>query len=187
MISPNFTSLNIFSDNENIVLWAQNMSSEISWAFTWEISPEMLVDLNCRYVILGHCEVRKNLWENSELIIKKAKLALKNNIIPIICISDKSQLLDSTKNILDSEIIIAYEPLSAIWTWNIDSIENISKNIDFIKNKLQNKNSRIIYWWSVNSKNCLELSKITNLNWFLIWGASLKVDSLLEIVKKVKK
>jgi len=187
MISPNFMSLNIFSENKNISLWAQNMSSENSWAFTWEISAEMLKDLNCKYVILGHCEVRKNLWENSELVNKKANLAIKNNIIPIICISETSELLNSTKDLLDSELIIAYEPLSAIWTWKIDSIENISENIDFIKNKLNNKNSRIIYWWSVNSKNSLNLSKIKNLDWFLIWWASLEVDSLLKIVDSIKK
>jgi triosephosphate isomerase len=180
-------SLNLFSENKNISLSAQNMSSEVSWAFTWEISIEMLIDLNCKYIILWHSEVRKNLWENSELINKKAKLAIKNNIIPIICISKKEQLLEISDNILKSEIIIAYEPLSAIWTWKIDNLENISENIDFIKNKIINKKSRIIYWWSVNSENSEKLSKIKNLNWFLIWGACLEVDSLLEIVNKIKK
>jgi triosephosphate isomerase len=163
------------------------MSSENFWAFTWEISAEMLLDLNCKYVILWHSEVRKNLREDSELINKKAKLALENNITPIICISEKSQLLESIKYLQDKEIIIAYEPLSAIWTWKIDSLENISENINFIKNKLNNKKSRIIYWWSVNWSNSLELSKIENINWFLIWGACLEVDSLLEIVNLIKK
>lgn len=187
MISPNFTALNIFSENKNISLWSQNMSAEKSWAFTWEISLEMLVDLNCKYVILGHCEVRKNLWESNELINKKAHLAIKNWIIPIICISEEWQLEESIKYLKEENIIIAYEPLSAIWTWKIDSIENISENMYFIKNKLQNNNSRIIYWWSVKSDNCLELSKIKNLDWFLIWWAALEVDSLLEIIDEIKK
>ena len=187
MISPNFTGLNIFSENKNISLWAQNISSKNNWPYTWEVSIEMIKDLNCKYVILWHSEVRENLWEYSELINKKAELALKNNITPIICISEKEQLFDSIKNLENKEIIIAYEPLSSIWTWKIDSLENISENIDFIKNKLKNKNSRIIYWWSVNSENSLNLSKIKNLDWFLIWWASLEVDNLLDIVYSIKK
>ena len=185
MISPNFIGLNIFSKNENISLWAQNMSSKNSWAFTWEISGDMLVDLNCKYVILGHCEVRKNLWESNELINKKAKLAIKNWITPIICVSGKWQLEESIKDLEEKEIIIAYEPLSAIWTWKIDNLEDIEFFLGFIKNKLQNNNSRIIYWWSVKSNNCLELSKIKNLNWFLIWWAALEIDSLLEIINEM--
>ena len=194
MIAPNFTWLNIFSENKNISLWSQNMSCEDFWAYTWEISVWMLKDLNCKYVILGHSEVRKNLWEDFAILNKKAKLALKNNIIPIICISKKNQLLELKSEILESEIIIAYEPVSAIWTGKIDDLEDISENIYFIKSKLPHpnpllkgeENIRIIYWGSVNSSNCLELSKIKNLNWFLIWWASLEVDSLLEIVDFLK-
>ncbi|MDQ7009637.1 MAG: triose-phosphate isomerase family protein, partial [Candidatus Gracilibacteria bacterium] len=166
---------------------AQNVSSENNGAFTGEISVNMLSDLNCKYVILGHSEIRKNLLEDSKLINKKAELVIKNNIIPIICISEKEQILEINKNILESEIIIAYEPLSAIGTGKISSLENISENINFIKSKLNNKKSRIIYGGSVNSKNCLEFSKIDNLNGFLIGGASLEVDSLLEIVDFIKK
>jgi len=187
MISPNFTGLNIFSKNKNIVLWAQNMSDKISWAFTWEISSDMLIDLNCKYVILGHCEVRKHLWEDNELINKKAKLATINWIIPIICISEESQLEESIRDLEDEEIIIAYEPAFSIWTWKIDSLENIENFLNFIKSKFKNNNSRIIYWWSVKSNNCFELLKIKNLDWFLIWWAALEIDSLLEIVERIKK
>jgi triosephosphate isomerase len=187
MISPNFTGLDIFSKNQNINLWAQNMSDKNYWAYTWEISWNMLVDLNCKYVILGHCEVRKNLWEDNTIINKKAQLAIKNWIIPIICISDKLQLEKSIKNLEKEKVVIAYEPVSAIWTWKIDSLEKIEDFLSLIKNKLQNINSKIIYWWSVKSINCIELSKIKNLNWFLIWWASLEVDSLLEIINKIKK
>jgi len=187
MISPNFTGLNIFSKNKNISLWAQNMSAENPWAYTWEISGDMLVDLNCKYVILGHCEVRNNLWEDNVLINKKAKLATINWIIPIICISEELQLEESIKGLKNEEIIIAYEPSSAIWTWKIDNLENIENFLNFIKSKLKNSNSRIIYWWSVKSDNCLELLEVKNLDWFLIWWAALEVDSLLEIVDVIKK
>ena len=186
MISPNFTGLSIFSKNKNISLWAQNISSENFWAFTWEISAEMLKDLNCKYVILWHSEVRKNLWEDSELINKKAEIVLKNNIIPIICISDKKQFQQIEKNILKSEIIIAYEPLSAVSTGNTASTSEIQKFINFIKNNIDNKETRIIYWWSVNSKNSEKISQIKNLDWFLIWWACLQVDNLLEIVNTIK-
>ena len=186
MISPNFTGLSIFSKNKNISLWAQNISSENSWAFTWEISAEMLKDLNCKYVILWHSEVRKNLWEDSELINKKAKIVLEKNLIPIICISDKKQFQQIEKNILKSEIIIAYEPLSAVSTGNTASTSEIQNFINFIKNNIDNKETRIIYWWSVNSKNSEKISQIKNLDWFLIWWACLQVDDLLEIVNTIK-
>ena len=187
MISPNFTALNIFSGNKNISLSAQNMSSKRYWAFSWEISVEMLKDLNCEYVILWHSEVRKNLKEDSILINKKAKLAIENNITPIICISKIEQFLESTMGLLKSELIIAYEPLWAIWTGKSASISDILEAHNLIRWKIENKSTRIIYGWSITSENSLEISKIKNVDWFLIWWASLKVNNLIEIINSIKK
>jgi triosephosphate isomerase len=187
MISPNFTALNIFSENKNISLWSQNMSVEKEWAFTGEVSMEMLKDLNCKYVILWHSEVRKNLGEDSTLINKKAKIAIENNIIPIICISKIEQFSESTMDIINSELIIAYEPIWSIWTGKSASISDISEVHNLIRWKIENNNTRIIYGWSVTSKNSLEISNIKNVNWFLIWWSSLKIDSLLGIINTIKK
>src|SRR3989344_7056047 len=136
VICPPFTILPHLSKmikGAGIKLGSQNMHFEEKGAFTGEISPSMLKELNCEYVILGHSERRQHFKEDDELINKKVKSALKNNLKPILCIGEtlkqrknnqtfniiKNQLIKSLKNISKNNIlkvVIAYEPVWAIGT-----------------------------------------------------------------------
>ncbi len=91
VICPPFTALSevskVLKDTE-IHLGAQNMYSAPEGAFTGEISPIMLKDTGCRYVILGHSERRQYFKEDDILIHEKVKTALKYSLVPIVCVGE---------------------------------------------------------------------------------------------------
>jgi len=173
-------------------LGGQNCHWEQSGAFTGEISPKMLKDLDCKYVIVGHSERRNYFKETDETINKKLKIALKIGLIPIFCIGEKKgqraemivfeQLSKGLKGIAKKElkkIIIAYEPVWAIGTGNFCSPDKANKIREFIKSNFKNK---ILYGGSVNSKISNEYLKI-GFDGFLVGGASLNVKEFLKIIK----
>ena len=181
-----------------IDLWAQNMYFEESWAYTGEVSPNMLEDINCKYVILGHSERRQYFWEDNEMVNKKVLSALRHNIRPILCIGEtleqknkwiakevlKIQLLEWLYWVDDySQVDIAYEPVWAIWTGETATPEYVEEIHNFIREIIWENDSRIIYGWSVKPNNAKELFAIKNVNWFLIGSAVLDTEGLLGIVE----
>ena len=91
MIAPPFTALEIVKSeiqNTQIQLGAQDVFFEESGAYTGEISPGMLLDAGCAYVIIGHSERRQYFGETNEIINKKVSVALKNHLIPILCVGE---------------------------------------------------------------------------------------------------
>lgn len=203
MIAPVLVGLAVASEqlkDSCIDLWAQNMFYEDLWAYTWEISPNMLIDLSCKYVILGHSERRSYFWESNELVNKKVLSAIWHGIRPILCIWEtidqknkgiakevlKIQLLEWLYNVWDiSQVDIAYEPVRAIGTGETAAPEYIEEIHNFIRSIIWENNSRIIYGWSVKAENAKSLINIKNVNGFLIGSASLNPDSLLKIVEEV--
>jgi len=201
MIAPDISELSLASDmleKSCINLWSQNMYYKDSWAYTWEISPTMLNELKCSYVILGHSERRTYFNENDELINKKILSAVSNKIRPILCIwenlEQKERLL--TKEVLKMQIInwlwwvenfedidIAYEPVWSIWTWKIANTEYIEEIHNFIREIIWNNKSRIIYGWSVKPENSKKIIWLNNVNWFLVWTASLDPFDFLKIAE----
>lgn len=182
-----------------INLWAQNVYYEETWAYTWEISPIMLEDINCKYVIIWHSERRQHFWETNEIINKKIKTSLKHSIRPVLCIWEnlKQKELWLTKEILKIQILewlewiniedidIAYEPIWAIWTWLSAWNDYIEEIHSYLKTIVNNNKTRIIYGWSVNTKNAKEIWNIPNVDWFLIWSASLESKNLLQIIQDI--
>lgn len=204
MIAPVTAWLGIASEileGSCVNLWAQNMFFEESWAYTWEISPMMLEDLKCSYVILWHSERRQFFEETNESVNKKVKKAIEHNIRPIICIWEnlkqkelwltkevlKIQLLEWLEWVDISKVDIAYEPVWAIWTGMSATPEDVEEIHNFLRNLINNKQSRIIYGWSVNDTNANELIKRNNVNWFLIGSASLDPVKFLKIIKETIK
>ncbi len=206
LITPVSVELCIAKDiiwDSEISLWAQNMHYEEHGAYTWEISPTMLADFNCKYVILGHSERREYFWENNNIINKKVLSAISHNIRPILCIWENSEQKKMwlTQEVLKIQIIewlwwvddfsqvdIAYEPIWAIWTGETANSEYVKEVHNFIKTIVwDNWKTRIMYGGSVNPKNASELSQIENVNWFLIWWACLDAGSLMKIVENIKK
>src|SRR3990172_4593576 len=110
-------------------LGSQNISPEAKGSFTGEVSPSMLKNFGVKYAIVGHSE-RRAMGESDEMINKKIKAALKNNIIPVVCVGEphrdvqmkylhfmKKQIMETFKGLSSKnfkKIIIAYEPVWAI-------------------------------------------------------------------------
>ena len=209
VICPSFTSMNHFSSKHDHVckLGAQNVSSFDKGSYTGDISVNMLEDINCKYVIVGHSERRTFYNENNNDIKLKFDLVYNSSMTPILCIGEdlkdresgtyEKVLLQQIDSVFCSysefnkNLIIAYEPVWAIGTGKsansiiIDETHNIIKNI--IKNyTLNNCNIYILYGGSVNEKNASEISMINNVDGFLIGTASLNPEIFYNIYNSLK-
>ena len=209
VICPSFTSMNYFSSQRvhNCKLGAQNVSSFDTGSYTGDISVNMLEDINCKYVIVGHSERRTLYNENNDDIKLKFDLVYNSSMTPILCIGEdlkdresgayEKVLLQQIDSVCGSysefnkNLIIAYEPVWAIGTGKsansiiIDETHNIIKNI--IKNyTLNNCNIYILYGGSVNEKNASEISMINNVDGFLIGTSSLNPEIFYNIYNSLK-
>lgn len=210
VLCPPFTCLQVVSQSlkgTGIHLGAQNMYPEEKGAFTGEISPVMLKDAGCTYIILGHSERRHILAESNEFINKKVEAALKHGLIPILCIGETlderqkgateeictKQLLGSLKGINTEDIaniVIAYEPVWAIGTGVSASFEDAEGIISFIRELVSKEYGidtantvRILYGGSVKPENISEFMASENIDGALVGGASLNIDSFFDIIK----
>ena len=212
VICPPFTSLSEASSmikGSVIKLGAQNIHEEANGAFTGEVSAKMLLGVGCEYVIIGHSERRTIYKESNELINKKIRRALKNNLKPIFCIGElleerekniteqvvKSQVLkglqDFSVNDL-KDLIIAYEPVWAIGTGKTATPQQAEEVHLFIRTLLADnfssefaENLSILYGGSVKPDNSKELLSQKNIDGALVGGACLNADSFINIIKSV--
>jgi triosephosphate isomerase (TIM) len=159
---------------------AQDCFWEEKGAFTGEISPLMLRDIGCRYVIIGHSERRKYQRETGEMINKKIKAALAAGLKPILCIASLNQLKKELKDIPE-KIIIAYEPLSAIGTRRPCSLEKAGKMRKLIKA------SQVLYGGSVNPQNATDYILKAGFQGLLVGGVSLDSKQFLQTVSNIEK
>ena len=180
-----------------IEVGAQNChENQNSGAFTGSINSSMLKNVGAKYVIIGHSENRLE-GENDKLVNKKIKSATKTGLKVIFCIgetlSEKRKKI--TKKVLSKQIkiglnkikkknnlIIAYEPVWAIGSGLIPKQTDLLETINFIKTKVNNL--KVLYGGSVNPKNIKELKNITNLDGFLVGGASQDSKKFIDIIKK---
>jgi triosephosphate isomerase len=189
--------VNLFKKNKKIKVGAQNISEFESGAYTGEFSAKQVASVEASYVIIGHSERRK-MGETNDEVAKKVKIALRNKLIPIVCIGEsvrdekgqyhnfiQEQLLASLLDISKanmSRVVIAYEP---IWAIGKDASRETTKeealemNI-FIKKVLADKfgknvaeNAVLLYGGSVNEKNCNEYLEYGRFGGLLVGGASL--------------
>ena len=203
---PPYTLLNSFAQKlkkTKIDIGAQNChQSDINGPFTGSINSKMIKNLGCSYVIIGHSENRIN-GDDNDLINKKIKVSLNNNLKILFCIGEtlKEKKAKKTKIILTSQIInglkkiknikkiiFAYEPVWSIGTGIIPKQYELINNIAFIKKLLKkrfkSKNSKVLYGGSVNPKNINELRQINQIDGFLIGGASQNSNKFIDIIKK---
>jgi triosephosphate isomerase (TIM) len=187
-----------------ISLAGQNCHWQDNGAFTGEISPAMLAELGCTYVIVGHSERRHIFNESDEVIGRKLAAAVRNNLRPILCVGETLDQRTAGRTMevivrqiqlalkeLDESVIakleIAYEPVWAIGTGHNADPDQIAEVHGTIRSYLLSspgKSSlRILYGGSVNPENAKELSRISELDGFLVGGASLKPESFLAIAR----
>jgi Triosephosphate isomerase len=153
-----------------------------SGSYTGEISASMLKEFNVDYVIIGHNERRSIFGEEDKEIDEKIKIALKNNLKVILCITTISELKKSLKNIDDYEkILIAFEPKDYIGTNETITREELIEFIDKI-NKVTNFKSRILYGGGIKKENIKKLSGVNGLDGLLIGKASLDIEQVKDII-----
>ncbi len=201
-IAPPFTSLYPLSqllDGKGVELTAQNMHFEEEGAFTGEISPKMIKELGCAYVILGHSERRRIFGEDDAFINKKVASALNHGITPILCVGEsleeresgktfdvvKSQLEKGLDGVDPKKVVIAYEPVWAIGTGRNATPSQADEVHSFIKGILGD--IPVIYGGSVKPENAYDLMKEKYVDGVLVGGASLKPESFLKIVGEGKR
>lgn len=200
--------LNYLTLNSNIYLGAQNVDINITGSFTGDISVKMLKDIGVKYVIIGHSERRSNYYENNFTVLKKFILLKKYNLIPVICIGENyiEKKNNLTKKICINQIkiiikklgidalkntIIAYEPIWAIGTGKsatpkyVQNIHNLIRSYIYKYSKSVAKNIIIQYGGSVNENNAKYFYLQPDINGLLIGNSSLKINSFINIIKKI--
>ena len=185
VICPPFVYLKAYNGKLNFSIGAQNCFYENKGSFTGEISPMMLKNLKCKYVIIGHSERRKILNEKDLIINKKIKACLKENLTPILCVSKISQLKNSLIGISNkSRVIVAYEPISAIGTGKPFGFSKAQKINLKIKDLLGDRQI-ILYGGSVDQYNVADFIMKSGFRGVLVGGKSLSKD-FVQIVNRVK-
>lgn len=180
---------------------AQNCSPHNNGSYTGQVPGVMLAQLGCTYCIVGHSETRVAYVQTDELVAQSAHQLLAQNITPIICIGEPTNIQQTnTYAVLEHQlepiikmlsqtepttIVIAYEPVWAIGTGTTPTIPYIREVVTWIKNHtalLTQHTIKIVYGGSVDEQNVQELMHIQNLNGFLIGGASLDFQKFKKIV-----
>jgi triosephosphate isomerase (TIM) len=210
VVCPPFTALPAVSqvlEGASIRLGAQNVHWEEEGAFTGEISPGMLQDCGCSYVIIGHSERRQYFHETDEVINRKLKKVLATPLIPILCVGEmleereagrveevvlgqlEGDLAGLTAESV-SRIIVAYEPVWAIGTGKTATPQIAQEVHSMIRRWLAGRyggelaaSIRILYGGSVKPDNAGELMGQEDIDGALVGGASLTAGSFARIVK----
>ncbi len=189
-----------------VALGAQNLSEQSAGAYTGEISAAMLLDLACRYVIVGHSERRAIYGESDALVAKKFAAARKAGLIPILCVGEllEEREAGTTEQVIARQLdavlalegiaafaqaVVAYEPVWAIGTGKTASPDQAQEVHAFIRNKLAAQDAtiadklRILYGGSVKASNAVELFGMADIDGGLIGGAALQADEFLAICR----
>ncbi|MFK8029430.1 MAG: triose-phosphate isomerase [Gammaproteobacteria bacterium] len=187
-----------------IKLGAQNLCTEASGAYTGEVSGEMLVDLGCTHVLVGHSERRAMYGDNSEIVAVKFEEAQQVGLIPVLCVGETLEQREEgqTEAVVGRQLeavtnrvgvkalersILAYEPVWAIGTGKTASPDQAQEVHAFLRRTIAAQNAtiadslQILYGGSVNGGNAAELFAMPDVDGGLVGGASLKSDQFLDI------
>ena len=189
--------------NKKLIIGAQNCHNEESGAYTGDVSAKMLKDAGAKIIIVGHSERRQFYKETNEIINKKASSVIVVGLQTIICIGETeeeknkgltneivcTQLKNSMPSIsTDTNTIVAYEPIWAIGTGRIPSLEEIQavhKELRSLISKIKGietaKKMRILYGCSVKQTNAKDIFTLEDVDGALVGGASLKSEEFLGI------
>lgn len=210
-ISPPYTALSTVSkkiETNSVLLCAQNMHYKKEGAFTGEVSPLMIKEVGCEYVIVGHSERREFFCESDQIVNEKIRIALENGLHPIVCVGETQQQREKgrTKNVLTKQtriglkdldrqqakkITVAYEPIWAIGTGESASPSDARDGCSFVRSQLEklfgnevSETIRIQYGGSIKPHNTVELLNQEDIDGGLVGSASLKPDSFSKIIQK---
>jgi triosephosphate isomerase (TIM) len=210
VLCPPFTALAAVGQaiaGTRVDLGAQNMHAEKSGAYTGEVAADMIRELGCHYVILGHSERRQYFKETDEMVNKKAKAALAAGLHPIVCVGELLEQREAgqMEKVVETQVrgslaglgpkdllatVVAYEPVWAIGTGKTATPAQAQEVHAFIRKVLKSladehiaQSVRIQYGGSVKASNAKELFHQPDIDGGLIGGASLEARSFIDIVK----
>jgi triosephosphate isomerase len=181
---------------------AEDCHQENKGAFTGNISPAMIGEFNVKYVIIGHSERRQFEHEDNDLVARKVINAINSGLTPLLCVGEslevreskkhlkfiEEQVLQSTENVDITKTIIAYEPVWAIGTGKVPTLDEIEEINFYIKKVLAKKSGlaeseiNVLYGGSVKSSNVAEIVSLKSVDGVLVGGASLKGEEYFNIV-----
>ncbi len=187
-----------------VAVGAQSVCADAVGAFTGEVSANMLKDVGCRYVLVGHSERRSLYHEDSALVARKFVAAQTQGLLPVLCVGESlqqrqanqtfaviSEQLDAVVSLAGmdafTQAVVAYEPVWAIGTGLTATPEQAQEVHAFIRKSLAARDVsvaaglRILYGGSVKGSNAAELFAMTDVDGGLVGGASLKADEFLKI------
>jgi len=208
-ICPSFVALQAMVDStrgSRVMVYAQNMHEADSGAFTGEVSPPMLTEVDAHGVVLGHSERRQYYGETDKALQAKVPAALRHGLQPILCVGeteDEREAGDTERKLRHqvqealsrvepervAEVVIAYEPIWAIGTGVVATPEQAQEAIAFVRALVsqrfpdQSEQVRILYGGSVKPDNCHVVVGLPDVDGFLVGGASLDPESFAAIVR----
>ena len=206
VITPPYTLLESYSrifKNKAVSIGSQNCYHKDNFGSnTGAVSPFMIKKLKAKYVIIGHSDNREE-GDTDAMLKNKVSFAIKNKLKVIFCIGEnKKQKLSKLTNktlkkqlskVLErkfnkNNIIVAYEPIWSIGTGKIPKSSDLSKTVKFIKKVLNNifktkKSTKVLYGGSVDSSNINQFRSSTEIDGFLIGGASKSSKNFIDIIK----
>ncbi|QEL54146.1 triose-phosphate isomerase [Chromobacterium paludis] len=188
-----------------IALSSQDVSRfDADGAFTGETSAAMLADVGCRYALVGHSERRQYFGEDNAALLAKMRHAIAAGVAPVLCVGETLEQREagsykevvaeqlSVLSEVEGDYVIAYEPVWAIGTGKVASLEQIAEIHAFIKNWcLQNAAAsdkiRVLYGGSVKAENAEAILATKNVDGALVGGASLDAGSFRVICQAAGK
>jgi triosephosphate isomerase (TIM) len=211
-ICPPFTALAAMVDStrgSRVEVYAQTMHHEANGAFTGEVAPAMLTELDVHGVLLGHSERRELFGETDRALALKVPAALEAGLQPVLCVGEteaeraagdterklRSQIGEDLANVPDErlgDIVIAYEPIWAIGTGLVAMPEQAQEAIAFVRALVGGRSReaaervRILYGGSVKPDNASELLALPDVDGALVGGASLDAESFAAIVEAAR-
>ena len=209
VVAPPFTALETAARaiaGTSIALAAQNVHGEPKGAFTGEIAGEMLTDVGCSFVIIGHSERRQYFNETNEMVRQKIGAALRVALKPIVCVGEtlRERDADNTLPVIERQVreglagltrdavrnlVLAYEPVWAIGTGKTATPEQAEEVHGAIRTLLREftgdlgaEEVRILYGGSVKADNIDALMAQPNIDGALVGGASLDAAAFSRII-----
>ena len=203
---PYLSQVEALITHSQVRLGAQNLNTNMSGAFTGEVSADMIKDFGAQHVIVGHSERRSFYGETNTIVAEKVKAALDSGLIPLFCVGETLEQREAgeTESVVAAQIntvadlvgidaflniVVAYEPVWAIGTGVTASPEQAQEVHAFIRQLLANNNydvaqqTPILYGGSMNATNAKELIACADIDGGLIGGASLQPEDFLQICR----
>lgn len=188
VVCPPFVHLSSLGNTaKRVKLGSQNCSWQNKGPLTGEVSPKMLKDMGCKYVILGHSERKKYLSETKEQIAKKVKAAIQTGLRVLLCVENAQELsfLQKKTRLSQKNLIFVYEPSFAISTeqGRKPSPKTIAREVRAMKD-IVGERAQVLYGGSVNAKSVGKIMREGKVQGVLVGASSLDAKKFLDIVKR---